>query len=59
MDARMINGGDVLPVGDDDIPGVCGDEEEFPFSIEVETGTEGVATGLTCACGGVMTSVLS
>ena len=49
----------LLLAGDEDIPGVGGGEKAFPISFDVDTGTEGVATGLACAGGWLMTSVLS
>jgi hypothetical protein len=47
----------VLP-GDGEAPG-CAGEKAFPISFGVDTGTEGLATGLACTGGGFMTSVLS
>ena len=61
VDARMTSGGDILLLlaGDDGIPGVCCGEKALPISFDLDTDTEGVATGLICAGGGLMTSILS
>ncbi len=52
----------LLP-GDGELPGVCipgcAGDKAFPISFGEGTCTEGLATGLTCADGGLMTSVLS